>query len=185
MTDKSASVDPESALSSQGRLRLTAKVALSVSLVSTLVLLTALYFLLIDSSQKDYIQTIMSLTRSQQQLAIAMLVGAALIFSLSGLLTWLFTLYFSHRIAGPIYRFSRNLEMEISEGPVKTVDIRKEDNFQALSRKLGETVAGLQQRFNNQLTIVDQIENQIDSDLPNATDEFTRLLQKLRDAASN
>ncbi len=188
MTDKQTSVETtdylnESTLSVQGRLRLAAKVALSVSLLSSLVLFIALYFLLIDSSEKDYLQTIMSLTQSQQQLTVAMLIGAALVFSLAGLLTWLFTLYFSHRIAGPIYRFTRNIEMEIAEGPVKTIDIRKEDNLQALSKKLGETVALLQQRYSSQLSIVDEIEHHINSTRSNEADEYSGLLQKLKNTA--
>ena len=81
--------------------------------------------MLIEQTGENYFQTILALTRSQQQLAIAMLIGGALVIALAGLITWTFTLYFSHRIAGPIYRFTKNLELEIEKGPVTTIAIRK------------------------------------------------------------
>lgn len=43
-----------------------------------------LYFLLIDQSVKNYLETIVSLSQSQQQLAIAMATGGALVVSAAG-----------------------------------------------------------------------------------------------------
>ena len=170
----------DSALSAQNRLRITAKIAFSVSLLSAIVLLTALYFLLIDQAEKNYLQTILALTRSQEQLAIAMLIGGALVLALAGLIAWAFTLYFSHRIAGPIYRFTRNLELQIEKGPVTTVAIREEDNLQALSDKLGQAVDRLALYYDDQLKIVDELSRNLDAaDEINVT-AYNRALQKLK-----
>jgi hypothetical protein len=183
--DVGLALENDSTLSAQNRLKMTAKVAVSVSLLSTMVLLAAFYLLLIDQAEKTYLQTILALTRSQEQLAIAMLIGGALVTALAGLITWAFTLYFSHRIAGPIYRFTKNLELEIEKGPVTTVAIRKEDSLQVLSEKLGLTVDRLSRHYDNQLKIVDEISRNLHAaDGINVT-AYNEALEKLKNVVNS
>lgn len=182
--DDSVDYPDDFTLSVRDRLRAIAKVAISVSLLSALILLTALYFLLIDQSEKSYLEAIASLTRSQQQLAMAMFVAGAVILLLAGFITWLITLYFSHRIAGPIYRFSRNLELQIEKGPVVTIAIRKEDSLQALSAKQGAAVEGLGRYYNSQKVPVDQIYQLLDGKHPVDSSEFSAQVEKLQKTVS-
>ena len=172
-------------LSARNRLRVTAKVAISVSLLSALILLMVLYFVLIDHSEKNYLEAIASLTRSQQQLAVAMFVAGALILILAGIITWLVTLYFSHRIAGPIYRFTKNLELEIEKGPVSTIAIRKEDSLQALSTKLETAARGLSRYYDSQKEIVDQIYRLVDGEYEVDGKEFSKRIDKLQETVSS
>ena len=172
-------------LSARNRLRVTAKVAISVSLLSALILLMVLYFVLIDHSEKNYLEAIASLTRSQQQLAVAMFVAGALILILAGIITWLVTLYFSHRIAGPIYRFTKNLELEIEKGPVSTIAIRKEDSLQALSTKLETAARGLSRYYDSQKEIVDQIYRLVDGEYEVDGKEFSKRIDKLQKTVSS
>lgn len=171
-------------LSSRDRLRAIAKVAISVSLLSALILFTALYFLLIDQSEKSYLEAIASLTRSQQQLAMAMFVAGAMILLLAGFITWLITLYFSHRIAGPIYRFSRNLELQIEKGPVATIAIRKEDSLQTLSAKQSTAAEGLGRYYNSQKVAVDQICQLLDGKYPVDSKDYSAQVEKLQKTVS-
>ena len=172
-------------LSARNRLRVTAKVAISVSLLSALILLMVLYFVLIDHSEKNYLEAIASLTRSQQQLAVAMFVAGALILILAGIITWLVTLYFSHRIAGPIYRLTKNLELEIEKGPVSTIAIRKEDSLQALSTKLETAARGLSRYYDSQKEIVDQIYRLVDGEYEVDGKEFSKRIDKLQETVSS
>ncbi|NNE64805.1 MAG: hypothetical protein HKN34_12030 [Gammaproteobacteria bacterium] len=172
-------------LSARNRLRVTAKVAIGVSLLSALILFMVLYFVLIDHSEKNYLEAIASLTRSQQQLAFAMFVAGALILILAGIITWLVTLYFSHRIAGPIYRFTKNLELEIEKGPVSTIAIRKEDSLQALSTKLETAAEGLSRYYDSQKEIVDQIYRLVDGEYEVDGKEFSKRIDQLQKTVSS
>jgi hypothetical protein len=164
----------------QNYLRLTARVAVSVSLLGTLVLLSALYFLLRSQAEENYLQAIQSLTRSQDQLVIAMLIGGALIVLLAGLITWFITLYSSARVAGPLYRFSRNIELEIEHGPVETIRIRKGDSFQELSNKLARAAEGLTKYYDGQIQVIDEISRSINSEQRIGASQYGKLLQKLK-----
>ena len=169
-----------STLLMQHYLRLTAKIAVSVSLVGTLVLLLALYFLLRNQPEENYLQVIQSLTIGQDQLALAMLIGGSLIVLVAGLLTWFIILYSSARVAGPLYRFSKNIELEIEHGPVQTIKLRKEDSFQKLSGKLASAAQGLTQYYDSQIQAIDELSRHISSKQGIDAGQYSKLLQKLR-----
>jgi nitrate/nitrite-specific signal transduction histidine kinase len=174
---------PDPVLSMQNRLRLTARVAVSVSLVSAIALAIALYLLLRDQPAENYYQIIQSLTRSQERLTFAMVTVGALTILLAGLLTWIITLYSSHRVAGPLYRFSKNLELEIERGPVATTNLRKNDDFQALSNKLGRAAAGLSRYYGDQLALVDELSRNLESAQRLDPEHYQDLLRRLADTA--
>ncbi len=171
-------------LSIQNRLRLTARVAVSVSLVGSIVLVVTLYFLLRDQPQESYYQIIQSLTRSKDRLMLAMFAAGTLIVLMAGLITWLITLYSSHRVAGPLYRFSKNLELEIERGPVATTSLRKDDGFQELSNKLSVAADGLTRYYTQQLQAVDEISRNLNAEQPCSVDQYRDLLQKLETTIS-
>jgi hypothetical protein len=60
---------PDPTLSIQNRLRLTARVAVGVSLLGSIALLVTFFLLLRDQPDSNYYQIIQSLTRSQEHLA--------------------------------------------------------------------------------------------------------------------
>jgi hypothetical protein len=145
------------------QLRLAARLALGISLFALLVLLVTLYYLF-SGETGSYYQVIASLTRSQEHLITAMLFGGAIIVFAGGLVLWSIILYSSARIAGPLYRFSRNVEMEINEGPVQPVQLRKGDHLQALSEKLADAALGLRQHYDVQLEALDKLETALQED---------------------
>ena len=183
-TSKNSNNEPDRldpVLSMQNRLRLTARVALGVGCVSALALLLALYLLLRDQRAENYYQIIQSLTLSQDRLALAMVTAGALTLLLAGLLTWFIVLYSSHRVAGPLYRFSKNLELEIERGPVATTGLRKNDDFQDLSQRLGSAAAGLSRYYDDQRALLDELSRALDSAQELDPERYRELLRRLRD----
>lgn len=164
----------------RGRLRLIARIALSISLLSTVLLLATLYFLFRGQKEDSYWLVIQSLTLSRDQLMIAMLIGGALILLVAGLITWFITLYSSARIAGPLYRFSKNIELEIKQGPVATINLRKGDYFQELSLQMACAAERLNTNYKRQLALVDEFDHYLESSDVVDAGEFRRLLDQLK-----
>ena len=80
--------------------------------------------LLAGSPGVSYLQNVQSLAMTHRQLPMVMLAGGLTLAAGTGLTTWLITLYSSFRVAGPLYRFSRNLELGIETGRVPRIRIR-------------------------------------------------------------
>jgi hypothetical protein len=51
--------------------------------------------------------------------------------SIAGLTTWLFALYASFRVAGPLFRIARDIEEQIKNSGAKPIPIRAGDKLQA------------------------------------------------------
>jgi hypothetical protein len=51
--------------------------------------------------------------------------------SIAGLTTWLFALYASFRVAGPLFRIARDIEEQIKHTGAKPIPIRATDKLQA------------------------------------------------------
>lgn len=177
-SDPRQETDFDPVLSLQNRLRLTAIVAASVSLLGLLVLLATLLLLFRERPADGYYQIILSLTQNQERLGLAMTIAGSLIVLLAGLVTWLITLYSSHRVAGPLYRFSKNLELEIEQGPVAPVRLRRDDGFQALSNKFARAADCLEHYYADQMQLIDELSRRLDAA---DTDGIGRVSDSLRE----
>jgi hypothetical protein len=124
-----------------GSLKLLGRVSLWFSVVALIGFVAVM--LMSGSERGRYLETIHSLSVMQQQLPWIVLSGGLLLVIGTGVTTWLITLYSSFRVAGPLHRFSRNLEAGIREGEVGTLRIRSDDYLQDESRLLEQTVTGL------------------------------------------
>ncbi len=109
--------------------RLVAKIGLSVAAASCLGLLLVLA-LLSDHRASSYGQIIGALGLARDSLGPAMLMFGLATASFAGVSAWLFSLYTSFRIAGPLYRISRDLEQQIQNGAVTPMPIRAGDSLQ-------------------------------------------------------
>ena len=72
-----------------------------------------------------------------------MLVFGLAMASFVGILTWLFSLYASFRIAGPLFRISRNLEQQIKHESIMPVPIRATDSLQREWTAFDASIAAL------------------------------------------
>lgn len=128
------------------RLRMVAKIALIVGGLACLGLVLALNFIT-DKSGVNYQTIIHSHSLSRQQLGPALLVAGLFLVSFSGVITWLISQYTSFRIAGPLFRFARNLEMFIEQGPVAPIPTRKEDHLKQEEQQIKRSIAKLQNHY--------------------------------------
>ena len=109
--------------------RMVAKIGLSVAVASFLGLLLVLIFVS-DDKARGYRQSISAFVLTRENLDSAMLVFGLALVSFAGSIAWLFSIYASFRIAGPLYRISRNLELLIDDDLATPLPIRHTDCLQ-------------------------------------------------------
>lgn len=122
--------------------RLVAKIALSVAAASFAGLLLVL-FIVTDDRGVSYGALIGAIDLTREQLKPALLIFGLLMVVFAGITAWVFSLYTSFRVAGPLYRISRSLETSIDRGPVTPVPIRETDQLQHEWRQFEASVAAL------------------------------------------
>ncbi len=127
-------------------LRWVAKIALSVGAMAAAGLALMLT-LLTDGRGTAYGELIQSHSAIQENLTPALLVGGLVLVSCTGVLTWFVALYSSFRIAGPLFRFTRNLETAIELGPVRPVPIRNHDKLHADARLLEQALLAMETHY--------------------------------------
>ncbi len=135
-----------------GQLHLVGKISLWFSMVAVIGLIAAIF--LAGTPQASYADSIQSLSLTKKNLPFIMLIGGLLLAAGTGFTTWLITLYSTFRVAGPLYRFQKNLETGIHTGNVPRVRIRNKDHLQQESLLLESTAATTEVRLadlNNQI----------------------------------
>ena len=143
-------------------LHLVAKIALIVGAVSCLGMLLVLTFIT-DKSGASYGAIIRSYSLSRQHLGPTMLIAGLFLVSFSGVITWLISLYASFYIAGPLYRFSRNLETFIAQGPTTPVPTREKDHLKQEEQQIKRSIAKLQQHYGEMRAAAEEALSQLDS----------------------
>ncbi len=122
--------------------RLVGKLGLSVGVAATAVLLLTLTLITHDGGE-SYGQIVQAHALTRQYLGPAMVVAGLVLLAIIGVITWLIALYSSFRIAGPLYRFSRNLELATAIGPVVPIKIRKDDALQQEAQAVDEALTAV------------------------------------------
>jgi len=89
------------------------------------------------------------LVRSTADFLLPVLIQTLLVVMIiSGLATILVTLLFSHKIAGPLYRFKKAIE-EVKLGNLSTnFNIRNYDQFKGLSEEVNEMINKMREQIN-------------------------------------
>lgn len=125
-------------------LKLVGKVALITGIAAAILLLVLVLFVSENggASYRDIIQAY-SVTRAH--LPSVMTLAALLLIMIVGLSAGLIAMYASFRIAGPLYRFSRNLQAP--EVARQQTSIRKDDALHALAGELHESVDALAHHY--------------------------------------
>jgi len=83
--------------------------------------------------------------------------------SFAGLFTWLVSLYAGFYIAGPLYRFARNLEDFIEQGPVTPQPTRKKDKLKHEEQLILRSIVKLQNHYGAMRAAIDTALAQIDA----------------------
>lgn len=122
---------------------MVAKIGLSVAGAASLGLLAVLG-LVSDDQAGSYGQIIGAFDLARQNLGPALLVLGLTLTGFAGISAWMFSLYASFRVAGPLYRMARDLEQQIDQGPVAPLPIRTTDRLQREWKAFEASVAALQ-----------------------------------------
>ena len=124
--------------------------------------LAVLLYLLTNTTGQTYGGLIQSHSLAQYRLGPAMLIGGLFLLVLTAALTGLIALYSSFRVAGPLYRLSRNLEAAVSLGPVKPVPIRESDDLHQEAELLEVALGNLASHYDGLRLEIDQALTQLE-----------------------
>lgn len=165
-------------------LKLVSRVALITGIGAALLLVASVLFLT-DPNGASYAEVIYSHSLTQKHLKPVLLISSLCLLSFVAFVTWLITLYSSFRIAGPLYRFSRNLA-NAGDG-TKPIGVRKDDALQDVSSLLQESVstlhghyAELNGKFRTTLDLLDSDRDGAEQELAKLIAEIKVLVQRVR-----
>ncbi|GAB4348651.1 MAG: hypothetical protein Kow006_09560 [Gammaproteobacteria bacterium] len=113
----------------QIQLNLIIKVSLATAATATAVLII-LISVLDPGEADDYLQLISATVLKEEQILPATLIAGLCMIIITALLTGLIALYSTFRVAGPLYRFARNVEEAIRGDFGKLVSLRRSDVLQ-------------------------------------------------------
>lgn len=159
-------------------LRWVAKIALAVGAMATAGLAIMLG-VLTDDTGESYGALIQSHSVAQYRLGPALLVGGLFLLAFAAILTWLITLYSSFRIAGPLFRLSRNLERGTTQWPTKPVPLRASDRLQPEGALLGDAFSTMAAHYEGLHQEVHQALRQMEEGATTA-DERLAICARLR-----
>lgn len=128
-------------------LKLAGKVSLGIAAAAAAGL-ALVVVALVGHAGNSYRQAIGAYGLARENLAPALLLFGLAMVALAGIATWLITLYASFRFAGPLYRFSRNLELVTEQGPAaRPVPLRGSDDLQHECEVFRVSVATLNRHY--------------------------------------
>lgn len=127
-------------------LKITGTVALVVGGLSFATLLLLLAFIS-DNAGTTYWDVVRSGSVTHQFLGPGMVLAGLFLVGTTAAITWLISLYASFRIAGPLFRISRNIEVLIESGTATPTPIRKKDQLQKEMQQLVQSVEALQSHY--------------------------------------
>ncbi len=140
------------------RFKIISRITLATMLAAGLVLLVAV-LLFEDEQGLDYLSLVQSYTVTEKNLdAMLIMAGLFLLFCV-GTASWVLTLYASFRIAGPLFRMARNLELASSRRDLP--GIRKRDCLQDVSQQLQTAVNMLHDHYACIGTQLDHLEQEL------------------------
>ncbi len=159
-------------------LKLVGRIALLVSLAAVLILAVMLMFIGGESG-RTYLDVIRAYRYTQDALGPALTIAGLALLAITGLLTWLVTLYGSFRIAGPLYRMQCNLEQSRSFGPIRPIPIRGTDRLQTEADALARANTRLRNHYDELRSVAAQAMAALDSD--QAAAAWPKAVQRLQE----
>ncbi|MDH4235292.1 MAG: hypothetical protein OEV15_09205 [Gallionella sp.] len=144
------------------RMRLVSRITLIVSAMFCVCILLVLAFISRNSGT-TYDAAINSLSMSLRNLGPALLITSLLLMFFSIVVTRMISHRTSLRIAGPLYRFARNIEAFIEHGLVAPVPTRQDDQLKPEKLQIERSIAKLQAHYDALRTATETALTQIDS----------------------
>ena len=158
------------------RLKQLGWIALLVGLAAAVVLGGLIYFLS-TSGGTSYIEMINAHRLSQSHLVPALWVAGLFLLSLVALITGIIALYSSFRVAGPLYRFARNLSVSEKHS---IIGIRQGDCLQDVSQQLRDSIRSLDAYKQDIHEMLEKAEACLQSPDENTVVEYAALIKQLK-----
>lgn len=163
--------------------RLVANIGLSVAAASLAGLVVVLW-VVHDPQSSEYGEMISAVGMVKEALLPAMLVFTLSITVFAGVTAWLFSLYASFRIAGPLFRIARNLENLMQPSAPPPLPIRSSDRLQTEWTAFAQSVSAVRRHKD----VLGQALTDFESILANpcaatATEELKTAAARLREIA--
>lgn len=89
------------------------------------------------------------------------LIGIPATIVIVSLLLFALGIYASHRVAGPMYRVTKNMSLIGEENRIDTIQIRKKDQLRELADAFNHMVHALKDRMYQEMRLIDQVRAKI------------------------
>ncbi len=158
------------------RLKQFAWIALLIGLAAAIVLGGLIYFLSTDGGA-SYTEIFNAHRLSQSHLVPALWVAGLFLLSLVALITGIIALYSSFRVAGPLYRFARNLSISEKHS---IIGIRQGDCLQDVSQQMQDSIHTLDAYKQSIRELLEKAEICLQSPDEDALVEYAELIKQLK-----
>ena len=133
--------------------------------VVILVWQTYLYFQTRVFLEAHYSAVMLKLMQLKEDILVNSIIAGLVFFAVPCLLAAAFLVYFSHRIAGPMYRIKRYLKEDLNQPGAKDLSFRESDVLHALATAVNQ----VQQRYRTDQQTLDQYLREAEELLETAT----------------
>ncbi len=146
------------------QLQLVSKIALHVSAFAAFTLIGTIYILTDTGEITHYLSSIQSISSMKNLLPKAILISGLIVVVFVGLMTWLISIYSSAKISGPLYRFSKNIELTIEHNSAPHIKIRTHDKLHAEADLLETAIFHLNQHYQALNHVAEEIQELLKED---------------------
>ena len=125
-------------------------IVLKISILISLAAIIGMFVVLITLMQEkgsSYLDMIGRFYLTYDRLPLAMFIAGTALALITAFTVWLVSLYASFRIAGPVFRFTRNLEAVVANDGVGLTPIRKSDFLQTESSSLCNGIENMRKHY--------------------------------------
>lgn len=137
----------------QLQLKMIIEISVATVAATGLALVILVHFL--DRGDSDsYLQLITATVLTERELLPATLIAGLCVILVSAVFTGLIAVYSTFRVAGPLYRFARNLELVEQRGSSSPVPIRRDDALQEEWLALKQAIEMLDSHYDTLHTAV-------------------------------
>lgn len=163
----------------QLQLKMLSKISLAAALTASLTLF-ALVYILTYGKPETYLQFVTATVLTEQELLPATLVAGLGIIIVTAVVTGLIAVYSTFRVAGPLYRFARNVEHAKQHGPDRPIPIRHDDALQEEWLALKQSMEMLDQHYSALRTALGEaLKAETEESLAEHLKEVTTLVERV------
>lgn len=89
------------------------------------------------------------------------LIGTLVSIAIASCVLLILGIFMSHRVAGPLYRITKNLNLLGVENQLDTIQIRKRDQLKEMAEAFNHMVHALKDRMYQDMRLIDQVKSKL------------------------